>query len=179
MKQFVYLVDAEDRITFVDENWLAFAGENGPPKLTAETVIGQPLWNFVSEITTRHIYQLLMGRVRTSGLPVCIPFRCDSPDRRRFMELQINPLPAGALELRSRLFREEERRYVALLDAAIPRSKQMVSMCAWCKKVKVADWVEVEAAVHELGMFAERSVPLISHVTCPACEKLVLAQFGV
>ncbi len=174
MKDFIYRVDGGDRITFVDANWLAFGEQNGmrPPSL--KPVIGTSLWRHIADFSTRHLYQLLMTEVRKTSRPVTVPFRCDGPECRRFMELRIIGTSREDLEFRSRLVREEPRERVALLDADTPRSSDLLLMCLWCKKVKTSAWHEIEIAVSDFRLFEKEKLPMVSHVTCPACEALGL-----
>ena len=169
MREFIYRVDAEDRITFVDASWVAFAGENGLPALTAEFVKGTSLWNYISEGATQDYYRNIIKHVRTTGRTVVVPFRCDGPECRRFMEMSVAGLDAGALEFRSVLIREEARSRVDLFDPDFPRTEQWLTVCAWCKKVDAAGWVEVEEAMRQLGLSNQARLPRITHGMCPAC----------
>jgi hypothetical protein len=148
--------------------------ENGLPRLNAEAVIGRRLWDFISETTTRHFYQLLAKKARASGKVVSVPFRCDEPGQRRFMKMSIQPQPEGALEFRTELEKEEERPRVDLLDPQFPRTDEKISVCAWCKRVKVSDWIEVETAVRELRLFDQPRLPQMIHVMCPHCHKRMM-----
>ncbi len=171
MRQFICRVDAEDRIAFVDASWVAFAKENGTPALTAESVRGVSLWNYISESVTQEFYRIFMRKVRATGRTIVVPFRCDGPECRRFMEMAIVSLGAGALEFRSALLREEARPRVDLLDPDFPRTEQWLTQCAWCKRVNVAGWMEVEEAVRQLGLFEQARLPRITHSVCPACKQ--------
>jgi hypothetical protein len=169
MREFIYQVDANDRITFVDANWVAFAAENGSPALTAEAVTGKSLWDYLTNLTLRHFYIIFMADVRKTGRGITVPFRCDGPECRRFMKLFILPLADGAVEFRSTLVREEARPKVNLLDPDFPRTEELITMCAWCKKVRASDWMEAEDAVHELKFFDQSRLPQISHGICDDC----------
>jgi hypothetical protein len=170
MREFVHRVDAGDRIVSADENWVAFAAENGLPSLTAEAVRGKVLWDFISERTTREFYVILAQKARKSGKMISVPFRCDGPECRRFMRMVILPVRDDGLEFRSVLVREEARRRAALFDPQAPRSDELIPVCAWCKKVKAWDWMEVEQAVEELRLFEETRLPAITHGICPECR---------
>lgn len=171
MLEFVYRVDAEDKITFVDANWTPFAIENGLSRLTSAEVSNRLLWDFLSDITTRHLYRVFMHRVRGTGSEISFPFRCDAPDRRRFMKMTMRPLPESGLEFCSQILREELRPKVNLLDPNFPRRKDFVQMCSWCKKIKAPDWVEVEEGVARLDLFDAPQVPWVSHSICPDCAQ--------
>ena len=169
MREFIYQVDANDRIIFVDANWVAFAAENGSPALTAEAVTGRTLWNYISDPTSQQFYKIFMADVRRTGRGITVPFRCDGPECRRFMKLFILPLAGGALEFRSALIREEARPKVNLLDPDFPRTEEFLTMCAWCKKIKVSGWMEAEDALHQLKFFDRPQLPQITHGICEDC----------
>jgi len=171
MDEFICRVDADDEITFVDESWMVFARGNGAPSLTAESVIGTSLWGYISEKATQEFYGIFMKKVRATGGTIAVPFRCDGPECRRFMEMSIVSLAAGALEFRSALLREEARPRVDLLDPDFPRTEKWLTMCAWCKRVGLDGWVEVEEAVRRLGLFDQTRLPRITHGMCLACKE--------
>ena len=170
---FIYQVDADDRITNVSNAWLHFATENGVTSLGRDDVVGRRLWEFIGDLETRHLYGLIFERVRATQASRLIPFRCDSPDCRRFMELEIAAAPDGRLDLAGRLLRKEARSRVDLLDPSHERSGDLLSICGWCKRVETTvddgEWCEVEDAVARLGLFDSPRLPQLSHVTCPEC----------
>lgn len=169
--EFRYELDAADRILRVDAAWLRFAWDNEAAELTAARVVGRSIWEFVSGGETRHLYRMLFDAART-GRPLRIPFRCDAPDRRRYMELQIEPTEAQGLRLTGRLLREELRPPVALLEADRPREGGFVVICSWCKRIRTEPgaWEEVEEAVRKLGLFDEAALPGLSHGICADCR---------
>jgi hypothetical protein len=170
MNKLIYRVNADDEITFVDSNWVAFATENGMCSPIPEAVVGTRLWKHISDPTTRHLYSIFLEKVRKSKQTVILPFRCDSPSVRRYMEMHIVHLSATELEFKSVLVREEPRSEVKLLDPKATRSDKLINMCVWCKRVKASDWREVEDALRELNLFDTTMLPMISHVVCPDCN---------
>jgi hypothetical protein len=173
MREFICHVDANDRITFVDASWLAFAAENGLPALTVESVKGTSLWDYISEKATQEFYRIFMKKVRATGGTIVVPFRCDGAECRRFMEMSIVGMDAGALEFHSVLLREEARPRMDLLNPEFPRTEALLIMCAWCKKVNADGWVEVEEAVSRLRLFEQGRLPRITHGMCPACMEVL------
>jgi len=166
-----YSVDAEDRIVAVEEEWERFARSNAAPGL-AGALHGRSLWDFISDPTTRELYRDMLKRVR-AGTPIRIPFRCDAPDRRRFMELQVVAEADGTVHFHSHLLRLEWRDPVELLGSG-PRNPATppLNICSWCKHVEVEEeWIEVEEAVERLELFGDHPPPLLSHGICPSCEK--------
>ncbi len=170
---YTYAIDADDAVVSVGPEWLAFAQENQASSLTEATVVGRSLFDFMSGEETKRLYRLVFDRVRYERENVLIPFRCDGPKVRRFMELQISPGRLGGIEFGGRVVREEARQEVRLFDPSVDRSRESVSVCAWCKHVQVENgqWLEVEAAVSALSLFESLQLPGITQGVCEACEK--------
>jgi hypothetical protein len=176
-REYVYRIDASDNIAYVDSEWVAFAHENGLTGLTLATVIGKPLTHFIADKETRHLYEMLLQKVRRTQRCVSVPLRCDGPEVRRYMEIRMVPLADDGVELVGVLLRAEPRPIVALLADAQPRSQEKVTICGWCKRISVAAlWLEVEEAVARLGLFDSASLPQLTHGICPSCEAMVLAK---
>ena len=106
---FVYSIDHNDSLLYVDEPWLAFARENRAPELTRDHVLGRSLWEFVAGAETRLLYESLFLKLRTSSGSIELPFRCDSPDRFRFMRLILESGPRESIRMTGILERERER----------------------------------------------------------------------
>lgn len=169
-----YRVDPRARIVWTSANWDRFARENGAPELAGAAVRGASLWDFVSGPQTRHLYEALFARVEETQGSLRLPFRCDSPNVRRFMELRIAYLSGGELELQARLLREEARPAVRLVDPAASRRGEALVVCSFCKSVRTPGaWVEVEEAVARLGVFDADTVPPLRYGVCPACVRAV------
>jgi hypothetical protein len=169
----LYQVNAGDEICSVNEEWISFARANDGEPLLPPQVLGRSLWDFIGDPETKHIYRLLHDRVRTLSTPVRISFRCDGPERRRLLELDISPGPEHQLTYRVRTLREEDRPPVPLLDPRQPRSERFVTICGWCKRVATPSgaWLEVEDAVDALGLFAEALPPQLTHGICRQCSQ--------
>ncbi|NQU49755.1 MAG: hypothetical protein HQ519_13975 [Planctomycetes bacterium] len=85
---FSYRIDSEDKILAVSAEWLRFAKENMAADLEREFVVGRSLWQFITGDEVKHLYEIIFERARQTGDQIALPFRCDSPTERRFMELQ-------------------------------------------------------------------------------------------
>ncbi|NIM49774.1 MAG: hypothetical protein GTN62_05890 [Gemmatimonadales bacterium] len=173
-----YRVDSEDRICWVSPAWEDFARQNGAPHLTEGAVLGTYLWDYVSGEETRYLYRLMLASVRTRGRTVTLPFRCDSPTLLRHMELRIAAVPRGEVKLRGVLLREEQRPYLALLDPSAARVDKLLTICSWCKQIRVSDleWLEPEDAVRRLKLFDAVRLPRLTHGICTSCEAKALGE---
>lgn len=167
-----YAVDVDDCVVEVGDAWSSFALANGAPALTPEAVVGRSLWDFISDPETRYLYQVMFARVRRSDQPIVVPFRCDSPRLRRFLEMRIAPEDRGGLRLITRQLRTEEQEVPVEWQPPGASSGELITNCSWCKKVKVQAgvWIEVEEAVRRLGLFAAGLPPQLTHGICPACH---------
>jgi hypothetical protein len=171
-------VDAADRISLVNEPWLAFARENGASGLTAAAVLGRPLWDFIGGDDVHRLFRALMRQVRDQQRPIQLPFCCDAPGLEREMRLELLPLAAGGIEFRSHLEALTPRPPVALLDTTRPRAAWHVPMCSWCKRVEVAAgrWEDTVAGVDTLRLFASAPIPRLVHTVCPDCMAAIRAR---
>jgi hypothetical protein len=167
-----YELDHDDRIRAVSTTWLTFAQHNGASDLHPDRVIGRPIWDFVTGTDVQEVYKAIFTRVRTREQPISVPFRCDSPDCRRYMQLTVASAPKDGLALSATLLREEPRDRVAVLDREASRSDELVPMCSWCKAVRVApgEWLQVEEAAERLHLLDAVSLPRLTHTICPACD---------
>jgi len=173
-RRFTYAIDASNRIVEVNGEWLDFARENQAPELCGERVLGKSLLDFISGREVRHLYQLIIDRVRARNTAMVVPFRCDSSTLRRFMELEISPTANRGVLFTARLLDIQQRRPVALFDNGSHRSQDRLQVCSWCKRVDVAgNWVDVEQATQQLHLFDQAALPQISHGICLECSHQV------
>ncbi|HWI41920.1 MAG TPA: hypothetical protein VNX25_10575, partial [Verrucomicrobiae bacterium] len=173
---FVHTVDARDTIISVNDDWLRFAEENRAPHLTRAAVLGRPLWEFIEDQHTRHLYGLVLARVRSAGTGVGFPFRCDSPEVRRFMRMELVPDESGVVEFRCTLLREEAREErIKLLEAGTEQgAEQLLRACSWCRRIDVEGaWVEAEEAVKRLDLMAQVPTPSMTHTICNDCYAMM------
>ena len=174
----VYTIDGRDRIDSIEGDWDAFALDNGAPDLIRDQVLGNSIWQFIEGLEAAEIHRLLFTGVRSRGVEITLPFRCDAPRLRRDMEMVIRRQGKDGIEIRSSVVREQKRAYIGLRDASARRSNQIVRVCSWCKKVQYAPhgWVEVEHAVRGMRLLAVPPVPQISHGMCEPCLEGFRAQ---
>lgn len=176
--KFIYVIDEKDRIISVSDNWLLFAQENdATANCHPDTIINNPIWDYITGLETQHLFKVTLEKVRTTDKSVVLPFRCDAPDRRRYLELLIKPVDQKWIEFTSYIIREELRDTLELLEADTPRSDDVITMCSMCKKIKLScgNWVEVEIAVATLKLFEQLELPLISHGLCIDCFEAGIA----
>ncbi len=168
-----YSLDASDTIVATGDGWRAFARANGAPEL--ENVIGHCVWEYVAGRTTQELYSVIFHRVRKRQEKLTLPFRCDSPDVFRFMELDIAPGEADSLQLVGRLLREQQRPHFAVLDRLTSRSSSILRMCSVCKRVQLEGiaWMDADKAVRRLDLFDFSTPPSLEYAVCEDCVRRV------
>jgi hypothetical protein len=172
----VYRIDPENVIVSVNDAFRDFAARNDAAPLA--NCVGQSLWTHIRDWDTKQIYGILFARVRSTGRSARIPFRCDSPDCRRFMEMEIGNVAGGLLELRCHLDREETRPSVQVHRFQPNDPYTLITMCSWCLRIRNSSlaWLEVEDAIAEMRVFASDRPTAITHGICKSCfTKMILS----
>ncbi len=163
-----YTIDASDVLAEVGGAWERCALEGNAPGLV-EGAVGRPLWDFISDSTTRQIYYDLLGRVR-AGREAAFPYRCDDVSVRREMVMRMRPLDLGHVQFESTVVAESR-----VPNTAVPATHDarppFTRICSWCKKVALGDgWLDLDAAIERLELFASPPNAQITHAMCPACQ---------
>lgn len=176
----VYLIDAEDRIVSVNGAWNDFASENDGTAVLAEHVVGRNLFDFITDTSTQHIYRQMLARIR-GGTDVQFSYRCDSPDCRRLMEMQVRGADAhGGVEFRSITLEAHAREPQLLPQADGATEMEPASLqraCGWCNRLDVnGTWMEIEDALPRLGLMEHPTAPMVTHGICADCVAKMEAE---
>jgi hypothetical protein len=173
-----YVVNANDVIVQVNETWERFAEANEGEEV-GRGAVGTWLWQHLSGKEVKHLYRVLLERVRATGRPVSVPFRCDAPHIRRSMMMEVAPLENQAVRFSSWTVEEKERPPIEILAAGRDEAgHQSVMMCAWCKRIEAGDgvWHDLEEALARGDLLQGQPLPRIIHAVCPDCRSMVLAR---
>lgn len=168
----IWEIDANDVITSVGGGWGSFARGNGAPALADRAVVGRSLLDFVDGDEVRRLYRMFLRAVRSHGLSLSIPFRCDSPDLRRDMQLEMTGRSRGGVAFRSVLLRSEPRAPVHLLDQRRARRPELVVSCSFCHAIRLPEggWLGLDRAVLRLPLLAAEQPPRLAHGVCTSCS---------
>lgn len=171
-------LSADDVITSVGGDWNLFADANDGADLSGDAVIGSSFWSCVAGAELRLLLSLLLRHVRESHTSVIVPYRCDSPRRRRYMCFEAEPVDDGGVCMVHTLLREDPRDApLSFLDRLAARGPELVRMCGWCNAIDTGDsWLELDDAVKVLPMLAMEIQPAISHGLCPSCDRMLSLQ---
>jgi hypothetical protein len=170
-----YRIDSADHIKTVNDGWISFARSNGGERLLPPEILNTSLWSWIVDPTTRFVYRNLLSRVRKGAGTVRFQFRCDGPDRRRILQMQITANTPDEVDFQTKLIHNQPRAAVELMDKAATRSDAQLTICGWCMRVPVSGtWVEIEEAIPALGLFEASAMPQLSHGMCPRCYNTML-----
>lgn len=174
-----YRLDRHDRIVSVNEGWTRFARENGGDILCPEAVIGRPVRDFICGDITRMFVDTLIQSIRLSGRERRIPYRCDTPECKRFMEMAWFPESGAGLVSRHKLLRTE--RLVRPIDFQVRRGAPnlLVKRCSMCNRLSRSGGQPLEPDVAELSGWIDacRTNFVVYHV-CRDCQEAVLDRRG-
>ena len=87
-----YTVDSDDVIVRINDAWDSFAEANDASKLDRSTVLGKPLFHYISGDATRMFVWSIFNNVRIRQEEYIRQYRCDSPELKRYMKMTITPL---------------------------------------------------------------------------------------
>lgn len=178
-EKYVHRVDKNDIIIAVSENWQSFAQDNlGASSLFPENIIGSSLWDHIRDSETKHLYEMILQKVREHHQQATFSFRCDSPEQRRFLKLTVIPLEDGSVDFESQTIKTELRKPVELLRSDVERSEETIRICSMCKKIAMSktDWEELEFAVQKLKLFEKTRLPQFTHGICQSCYDETTAE---
>jgi len=156
----MYEVDARNKVVDVDTEWdveaQRAAGNAGPLR---DRILGRPLESFMAGDATKMFVRAALDAARLLGETRVLPYRCDVPGERRYLEMVISPLADGHVRVAHRLVKTEpmpSRR-------SLPRVRIVGGWrCSQCCRVRLSgsdEWIESE------DQFEAR---LLSDV-CPEC----------
>ena len=97
-KIYTHIVDKNEFILSVSENWRSFSEENlGAETSLPENAVGSSLWDHIRDPETKHLYEIILQTVRRYQRQAKFSYRCDSPEERRFLELSVIPMKESRL----------------------------------------------------------------------------------
>lgn len=155
----------------LSDNWDAFARQNCAVGLAPGEVLGRSLWDYIKDETTRRLYQVLLRAVRSKGLSLSFPYRCDSPRMRRYMMMHLTPRADGSVTFVNELVETRARSPEVYFRSVLAPNTQYFVMCSVCNRVRFYEtdnWQEVEEAFTTLAQVDD---PLeVVYEVCESCS---------
>lgn len=172
MADLSYTVDASDVIVAVGGAWDDSARCNDAEKIVSTQIIGKSLDGFIHGDETRMFVRTMLMSARVLNRPVMRPYRCDSPQRKRFMEMTVTPLDGGNIEV---MHQEVHSEPIANPTRMVAAPKGVTGVhtkrCSVCNRLRVNGiWSELDDAVAS-GHLAPAVAPALRVIygVCPDC----------
>ncbi len=173
-----FLIDDQDRLIGVNREFVRFANENDWPTSRAD-VLGTTLWEHVQGRQVAALNRMLVSAARSGGKEITLPMRCDSPTKKRLLDISLTPRVGGQVRLASRPRQIEPRPYQPLFVPASCKGPGEVDGCSWCSRFAPAGaWLEAEEAAALIGIFRGVPVPRIKYTICDRCGELLTRAAG-
>lgn len=171
-----YWIDDTDRIARVNQVWDNFALSNdGGDALLASRVIGRNVYDFITGDETRMYLGALLQHARFLNHTVVRPYRCDSPDVRRFMEMRVIPDEGSLVRLDHVLIRAEPYLTPVVYRYERDPGGKAVLRCSVCSNLLVSDrWFVPEDTRILCGIPPDQPLP-VRYTVCPSCARAKLS----
>lgn len=158
-------------------SWRDYA-DSDDEKLPAEVaLVGTKLESHVAGANTNEFLATLLNAVMEQGQDCELPYRCDAPDKKRFMLMQISRLADKRLKLSHQLLSETSLPSTILFRLGSALEAE-VCRCSFCCRIRHHRiWREPEEALCRklLRSDVENSV---EYMVCADCRTLGLRQFA-
>ena len=167
-----YTLDASNAIIAVSGDWDRVALDNGGEQIISRRIIGRRLDDFITGDVTLMFVRTMLMSARTLKYVIRRPYRCDSPQLKRSMEMTIVPRAQGVLEVCHRQLGSEPYRYpLAFKGTASGAAANFIKRCSICNRVRVGQsWSEVDDAVRAGRLPRDAGATLmVVYGVCPEC----------
>ncbi len=173
-----YRITSRDEIIFINDEWFQFALANNGSSLTRENVLYRSLCDFISDDKVKYLYQEILRRVN-AGHSLKFNLRCDAPDIRRLIEMEITPQKDGEVQFDSRTIWIQSRMPAIIFKNNTPPTDNLLIVCSWCNKIETEDgnWQEVEQAIGRQKMKCEKYLNMIDDLIASGGLLIKLALY--
>ncbi|NWF36219.1 hypothetical protein [Mariprofundus sp. KV] len=164
-----YWVDRHYTIAKVGADWDKFAIENGGEELVSPQIIGQNLFSYIASDTTRMYLRLILDHVWHIHHQANKPYRCDSPEIKRFMQMQISIDDENLLRLDHYLLATEPNSPPVHFSGIRSQNSNLIRRCSMCNRINVAfSWVDADLAL-KTGLITDPKQRVI-YTVCGDCN---------
>lgn len=169
--QISYSIDKNNIIRSIDTHFIAFANANGWDSAESD-VIDRHLGEFISGNEIKLLTEKLIEKVRITKRPISIPYRCDSPDVRRYLEMRLQLYPDNQILFANRILRVIPQDLPSYSFSRSTDCKDSISVCSWCNQAKLKEnqWVDIDVAIKTLDLMAGDPKLKITHGLCNSCQ---------
>jgi hypothetical protein len=179
-----YVIDRHDVVVAVGGGWDRAARLGEARELVALGT--RPcLWDTMGDPELKDLWRTVVSRVRSSGQPLEVEFRCDAPDERRWFQMTVTPLADDGVHFRSTPTFVMERPAVVALGRHTDRDLDLdrFVVCSWCAEgadaehdtTDAAAWLPIEELLARHRLLELQPAPPVSYGICPRCVEQMSA----
>jgi hypothetical protein len=169
-----YVIDKKNCIISTKGYWDEFADENGCQKYSLKYIFGRNIWDFIKGDVTRMWVEAVFQYARLLNIIVERPYRCDSPDLKRFMRMRIVPEKGGILCIEHEILSTEQIYKPVDIQYGVITMNDAKQRCSICGRVKVGAWQEPH------GDHAGTSGQIVViYTVCEDCQELIPRTYEV
>ncbi len=173
-----YWIDRSDRIIDVSPGWDQFAHRNNGERAVSGEVVGRSLWDFVTGEMTRGWLRTLFNLSRLNKFEVDRPYRCDSPDEKRYMVMHIQPIGGGTLSVSHRILQARPSWPLIHFDFALNDDQPRHQRCSICNRLQVdGRWAEPTDHYYAGKITTQRPI-FVRYDVCSICQTLLPGSSG-
>ncbi len=163
----IYWLNQDECIAKVCSQWDQFAYENDGKVVVQSRVASRPIWDYISGDATKMWLRTLLNLCRVRNAPVERPYRCDSPEKKRYMTMTIFPEEGGKLRVEHRVKKEEERSKPVYI--APGTGNKLCFRCSICGRIKKDEqWYEPDDSTLNAGN-SDRTHQ-VAYTVCGQCK---------
>jgi hypothetical protein len=170
-----YWVDKKNIIQKVNDSWdQSMDAESWSDRAVSFNIIGKNILDFIVDDITRMYVASMLDAVRVCAKTLVKPYRCDSPESKRFMQMTVTPDGEGLIRVSHELIRAEPlKQRVEFFnehdDIRFSAHHVRCSLCNKLKKIGTNNWEDVDK-LSERGQLMPTGNPVVYGV-CPRCTK--------
>lgn len=156
-----YKLDPDDHIEDVGGAW-------SEPD-SRDNVLGQSIYDYVIGHFTRKFLREFLTEARSANIPRSRPYRCDTPNLKRLIEMRAIPMAGGHLLLEHRLLQVAPLPFDIPFTSARKKGDAHYLRCSHCNRLRKRStvlWIEPES-----GREFSPEFPLtVIHTICAECR---------
>jgi hypothetical protein len=162
-----YWLDKEDKIVKVCSNWDHFALNNEGEDVLGYKISSKPIWNYISGDISKMWLRALIDLCRLTEKTIERPYRCDSPELRRYLKMKISIEEGNLLRFDHIVERLEDREKPVYFEHATVAG--VAFRCSICGQVHLkGKWYEPDdrsaLQCQEQGKF------IVAYTVCDNCR---------
>lgn len=168
----IYWLDNKKRIAYVSTFWDEFAVENEGKNVISSKVIGKSIWEFIDSDTTKMWLDTLLRFSETTKKEIERPYRCDSPDLKRYMKMKVVVEGSNILRLEHTVLKTEKRinsiKIFHRSSSGIASENSFKVRCSVCGRIKDnEEWKEIENISDQKKQYT------VIYSVCEHCRSMI------